>query len=144
VPGQPASTVEEIVMLPKASEPMLRRVLWFDAATCALAGIALLLLAGPVESWLALPVGLSRAAGVVLLLFAAEVAWVAGRARLPRTAVWAVVAANVLWAIASIVALVAGWLTPNTLGTAFVVAQAVAVAVIAELEVLGLRRTAPA
>lgn len=131
-------------MTPVRNNPMLRRVLWLDAATCLATGVALLSLGGLLESWLEIPAVLSRAAGLFLLLFAAEVTWVARRPSLPRNAVRAIVAANALWVIASILALVAGWLTPNTLGTAFIIAQAVVVGVIAEAQVVGLRRMSAA
>lgn len=127
-------------MARRQSRLMLRRVLWFDAATCVVTGVGLFALGGVLEELLAIPAGLSRAAGVLLLSFAAEVAYVARRGAPPRRAVWAIVGTNVLWAVASIVALVAGWLEPNTLGTAFVIAQAAAVAVIADVQVMGLRR----
>jgi hypothetical protein len=42
--------------------------------------------------------------------------------------------------VESVLALLFGWLQPNALGQWFVIAQALAVAVIAELQFLGLRR----
>ena len=49
---------------------------------------------------------------------------------------------NVVWAIDSVVLLFTGWVAPNLLGYAFVVGQAAVVAVLADLEYVGLRRTA--
>ena len=40
--------------------------------------------------------------------------------------------------------LVSGWLSPNLLGQLFIVMQAIAVGVFAELEFIGLRRSADA
>jgi hypothetical protein len=57
-----------------------------------------------------------------------------------RPAVWAIVLANASWAVESVLALVFGWLQPDALGQWFVMAQAAAVAVIAELQFIGLRR----
>jgi hypothetical protein len=54
--------------------------------------------------------------------------------------VWVVILANVGWVIGSLLLLVAGGLAPNALGAAFVLVQAIAVAVLAELEVIGLNR----
>jgi hypothetical protein len=54
-----------------------------------------------------------------------------------------VVAGNLVWVGASILAVVAGWWSPTTLGTVFVVAQAAAVALFAELQLTGLRRPRP-
>lgn len=50
------------------------------------------------------------------------------------------VVVNLLWAIDSIALLFTGWIDPNGLGVAFVVAQAVVVFGFAELEYVGLRR----
>jgi hypothetical protein len=51
-----------------------------------------------------------------------------------------VVAGNLLWVAASAVAVVAGWWSPTGAGTAFLLLQAAAVTVFAELQVTGLRR----
>ena len=121
----------------------LRRVLWFDAATCLAAGLGLAVFAGFVERAFALPQTLNLWLGAILLAFGAAVAWVASRAQPPRAAVLWIAGVNGAWAAASVLALLVAWLTPNTLGAALVIAQAVAVAVIAELQVLGLRRGTP-
>lgn len=121
----------------------LRRVLWFDAATCVLTGLGLIAFAGFVERALAIPAALCLPAGTVLLVFGAAVGAIGSRRDLFRPAVWWIAALNGLWAVGSVLALFAGWLDPNALGTALVVIQAVAVAIIAELQVVGLRRPAP-
>ncbi|HEX6993955.1 MAG TPA: hypothetical protein VF339_07385 [Gammaproteobacteria bacterium] len=119
---------------------LLRVVLAFDAVTCVLMGSALLLAGSALGELLAIPPVVLRAAGAVLLLFAAGVGYLARRAVPSSAGVIAVIALNALWAIESLLALWAGWLDPNALGTAFVVAQAIAVAVIAEVQFLGMRR----
>jgi hypothetical protein len=53
--------------------------------------------------------------------------------------VWAVIGYNVLWALDSALILMTGWLAPSALGYAFVVAQALVVALLAELQYFGLR-----
>jgi hypothetical protein len=121
----------------------LRRVLLFDAATCLITGTVMLTASGTVERLLAIPAPVSRVLAVVLLAFGAAVAWVATRRELPGStvwAVWAIVAMNALWAVESVLALAFGWLEPNSPGRAFIIAQAVVVAVIAELQFIGLRR----
>jgi hypothetical protein len=120
--------------------PFLQRVLWFDAATCLITGTVFLTASATVEQLLAIPAPLARALAVVLLTFGAFVAWVGTRRELIRPAVRAIVVVNALWAVESVLALVFGWLQPNSLGQWFVIAQAVAVAVIAELQFIGLRR----
>jgi hypothetical protein len=57
-----------------------------------------------------------------------------------RPAVWVIIVANAAWTAASLLLLVSGWVTPTTLGYLFVVVQAAAVAIFAELQWLGLRR----
>lgn len=57
-----------------------------------------------------------------------------------RAAVLAVVVANALWVIDSVLLLALGWVEPKALGYAFVAAQALVVALFAEAQVLGLRR----
>ena len=51
----------------------------------------------------------------------------------------AVIAINAIWVIESVMALVLGWVQPNALGVAFVLAQAAAVAVFAGLQVFAIR-----
>ena len=47
---------------------------------------------------------------------------------------------RLLYALASIVLPFSGWIAPNALGVAVILAQAVAVGVFAELQYMGLRR----
>ena len=118
----------------------LRRVLILDAVTSGAMGILLALAAAPLSSLLGLPISLLTWTGISLLPFAAFVGWLAKRDLLPRLAVWAVIACNALWVIDSFALLASGWYQPTLLGKAFVVFQALAVAVFAELEYFGLRR----
>jgi hypothetical protein len=124
----------------KSNTTFLRRVLIADAAASAATGLLMLLAAGPLEQWLAIPAGLLRAAGASLIPFAALVAWLALRETVSRAGVWTVIALNVLWVVDSVALLFTGWVQPAILGYAFVLAQAAAVAVLAELEYVGLRR----
>lgn len=121
----------------------LRRVLLLDAASCAAMGLLLVTCSDLLSSLMNLPIGLLWEAGVVLLPFAALLAFLSTRARLPRAAVWAVIVANAIWTIDSIVLLFTGWVQPNLLGTSFVAGQAAFVAVMVELEYIGLRKSAP-
>jgi hypothetical protein len=121
----------------------LRRVLWADAASCFGMGLLLALAATPLARWFGLPGVMLREVGLFLLLFAALVAVLALRRASPRLLFWAVIIGNALWALDSVLLLVSGWVTPTTLGGAFVVAQALVVALLAELEYSGLRRSAP-
>jgi hypothetical protein len=81
--------------------------------------------------------------GLALIAWAVAV-WVIGsRADVNRQAVWAVVALNVAWVAASLLVVAAGALPLTGLGIAFVLLQAAAVALFAELQVVGLRRALP-
>ncbi|WKB52489.1 hypothetical protein [Eleftheria terrae] len=124
--------------------PLLRRVLWADALASAGTGALLVLGASSLAQWLGLPATLLMLAGASLLPFAALVAWLASRQRLPRAGLWALVAYNAMWVLDSALLLVSGWVQPSLLGQAFVVLQAVVVGALAELQYLGLRRASPA
>ena len=118
----------------------LRYALLADAI--ASGATALLMIAGAdlLTGLLRLPVVLMREAGLVLIPFVALVAYVGTRETIARPAVRAVIALNVLWVAGSALLLLSGFVAPTALGTAFVIAQAAAVAVFAELQYIGLRR----
>jgi hypothetical protein len=120
--------------------PFLRNVLLLDAAASGATGLVLIAGAGLLEGLLGLSVALMREAGLILIPYVVFVAWVGTRERVPRGAVWAIIAANVLWAIASGALLVSGRVAPTALGTAFVIGQAVVVALLGELQYAGLKR----
>jgi hypothetical protein len=75
-----------------------------------------------------------------VLPVAALIAYLARREHLSRIGVWAVIVCNAMWAADSILLLLSAWVEPTRLGHAFVIAQALAVAVFAQLEYFGLRR----
>jgi hypothetical protein len=120
----------------------LRNVLWADAITSGATGLVMVAGAGLLENLLGLPSALTREAGVILVPYAAFVALVAARAHISRAAVWVFIVANAAWTIGSI-ALLLGGLAPTALGYAFVIAQALVVAVLAELQYVGVRTSAP-
>lgn len=125
------------------STPFVKRVSVADSLLSGVTGALLYAGATFLTPRLGLPIPLVRFAGFALLLFAAFVAVVATRERPQRAAIWAVLILNMLRVIGSI-ALLDGWLAPNVLGVAFVVAQALVVATFAVLQFIGLqRRTAP-
>lgn len=128
-------------MEPHRTSTFLRWVLFADAATCAAAGLLMLLGGGWLEQDLGLPRELSRYAGIALLPFAAFLVYLATRANLSQPALWAVIVLNVLWTVDSIVLLVSGWVEPTGFGYAFVIFQAFGVAMFAGLEYFGLRKS---
>jgi len=121
--------------------PFLRRALLADALISGATGLLMLIGANVLASILGLPEALLRYAGLVLLPYGSLVAYVATREQLRRWAVWAVIIANAIWAVDSIILLLSGWLTPNALGYAFIIFQALVVAAFAEIQYIGLRRS---
>jgi len=122
------------------SSTFLRRALLLDAAASGATGLLLIAGAGLLEGVLGLPAALMRGAGLVLVPYVAFVILTGTRATLAAPAVWAIIGANVLWAVASIALLLTGWVAPTALGYAFVIGQAAVVAVLGELQYVGLGR----
>jgi hypothetical protein len=120
----------------------LRRLLAFDAITSGAMGLKLAAGAGFLGPMLNIPVPFLREAGLILIPFAIAVGLVAFRAPTHRAAILTIAAVNALWVVASFGVLIAGLIAPNGLGMAFVAAQAVFVALLAELQVMGVKRLA--
>ncbi|WP_067655381.1 hypothetical protein [Nocardia harenae] len=119
---------------------LLRLALRADAAVTGVNGLAYLALAGPIESLLGLDRGLGIPIGVFLIVYAVAVAAVGQLARIPAAAAGAVIAVNAAWAVASVVALLAGALGVTAAGAVWAVLQALVVGAFAALQYLGLRR----
>lgn len=117
----------------------LRGILVADALISGSTGVLLLAGAGVVGPLLGISESLLRSAGIILVPFAAGVYSLSTRP-VSRGAVLAVIVLNGLWVAGSVALLAAGGIAPTALGTAFVVAQAVVVAIFAELQYAGLRR----
>jgi hypothetical protein len=125
-----------------ASPRFLPAVLWADAASALATGVLQLTAAPLLSAWFGLPTGLLTTSGWVLLAVAAYAAWTA-RNPIRRPAVLALVAGNALW-VAGCVELLLTGAAATALGVAWLVIQALAVGVLAELEWMGLRRTSSA
>jgi len=122
------------------SSRFLRRALLADAATSAATGLLMMLGAGLLARLLGASAALVDYGGLSLLPFAGLVAYLASRETLPRSAVWAVIAYNVLWAkVDGVLLLISGWIEPTALGHAVLIAQALVLAMFAQLQYLGLR-----
>ncbi|MFJ3905372.1 hypothetical protein [Streptomyces sp. NPDC090025] len=119
---------------------MVRRFLGLDALVTGANGVAYLVAAGPLGELFGVDRGLLSELGIVLVAYAAGVAWLAGRAEPAAGGVKAVVDINLVWTAASLVALVA-WLEPTTVGAVWTVAQAGTVAGFAALQWGALRLT---
>lgn len=119
---------------------LLRLALKLDALATAPTSAAYVLVAQPLGDLFGLSPWVLRASGGFLLLFAAF-AWVtATRDTISRPAVYAVIAINVVWAVGSVAAAIAGWDTPGTFGAVWIVLQGVFAAGFGALEYVGLKR----
>lgn len=122
------------------TNPSLVRVLQADAGACILMGLGLVSLPGPIAGLFALPVGFVLWAGV--LLFPAAALMIAASLVPGRALLAAVVAGNAAWVLASLVIVPAGWVSPNALGTGFILLQAAVAALFTWAEARGLRAVA--
>ena len=111
--------------------PFLRHVLVIDAAVSGAAGLLMAAGAPFLSPLLGLPENLLFWAGLAL----------ARRGEASRLVIVDIIAINALWVAASFGLLVSGALAPTLLGYAFVVAQALTVALLAGLQFIGARRT---
>lgn len=118
----------------------LRRVLAVDAIGCVAMGAAMIAGASFAAPLLGVAATLLEGAGLALLPFAAFVGWLASRETPPAAGVWAVILINALWVIDSLLVAAGTWAPPTTLGSVLIVGQALAVATLAELEYVGLKR----
>jgi hypothetical protein len=118
----------------------LRTILLVDAVTCVVMGAALVSGAAMIAALTALPPALLLYAGFALFPIAAFMIAVAGMSITWRAGVWLIIAGNAAWVVGSLWLLVSGFIAPNALGCAFIAAQAIAVALLATLEHIALRR----
>lgn len=123
-----------------ANTPLfLRRVLGLDAVASGATGLLLAFGSGPLQDLLGLNAAVTQPAGLFLVAWALGVAALALQVRPSRPLVMAVIAVNALWAVESVMTLMLGWLQPNMLGVAFVIAQAAVVAGFAALQAFAVR-----
>jgi hypothetical protein len=122
----------------------LRRALLADAIFSGVSALLLTFGAGYLTTLLNLPDALLRETGLFLIAYAAFVGILGTRAAMPKALVLLVIAGNAAWTLASVALLLSGIVSPNLLGEAAVVMQAIAVGVFAELQFIGLRRSAAA
>lgn len=124
-----------------ASPRFLSRVMWVDAASCAATGALQVGFTDALARLTGLPGGLLLGTGLFLLAYAAAAAAMARRATPPRTLIGLVAIGNFGWAAACAALLASGLFAVTALGTAWVVAQAVTVVLLAEAQWMGLRAT---
>jgi hypothetical protein len=123
---------------------ILRRAIQADAIFSGASAVLLTLGAGELAPLLNLPEALLSETGLFLIGYTALVGWLGTRQAMPKALVVIVIAGNAAWAVASIALLFSGTVTPNLLGEAFVVVQAIVVGALGELQYVGLRRSSDA
>lgn len=124
---------------PQASH-LLRRAIVLDAGVSGAAGLLQLAATQPLSELLAIEPGWLRGGGVVLLMWMLALGWLATRRPITAAQAWTVIGLNIAWVIGSVLLLVEGAIAPNAMGMTFVLTQAAAVVVFAELQFFGLRR----
>jgi len=117
----------------------LRKLIAIDAVICLLSATGLILFAEEIASLTVLPQQLLFWAGVSLVPSAVFMGATARPDQTPRWAAWTIVIGNGLWVAASLALAFSGLVEPNIYGWAFVMSQAVVVAVLAELEFSALK-----
>ena len=120
--------------------PFLRQVLFVDAAVSGAAGVLMAAGAPFLSPLLGLPADLLFWSGLLLFPFVALLIAVARRGKASRLILIDIIGINALWVAASFGLLLSGAAQPTMLGNAFVIAQALAVALLAGLQFIGLRR----
>lgn len=120
---------------------LLRRTLWVDAVASGAMGLLLAGAAPALDRPLGVPTGWLVGIGIFLVGYAAALARLATRTRIPTGPARTVVIGNAMWVAASVAVVLTGAFALTDLGTALVLAQAAAVLVFADLEYVGLRRT---
>lgn len=119
----------------------LRRAIQADAIFSGVSALLLTFGAGVLAAWLNLPEAFLRETGLFLIAYSMLVGWLGTRESMPKALVVIVIAGNAAWTLASIALLLSSAVTPNLLGEAFVVMQAIVVGALAELQYLGLRKS---
>lgn len=131
----------------RGSYGFLRSVMKLDASATGAVGVLMLLAAGtvigvqrPFVLLLGVPPVPLASAGAFLIVYAAFAWFVGSRRRVNGPAAWAAVWINAAYAAGCVVVAAAGLFQLTALGVAFVLAQALAIALFAALQILGLRR----
>ncbi len=126
------------------ASPFLRRVLLADGVATTGGALFLILSGAALGAMIGVSATGLREIGLGLILYGLLVIRLSIRASLPRSAVWAIIVLNALWAAGTALLLLSASITPASPGYGLVLGQAVATAMAADLEYIGLRRSAVA
>jgi hypothetical protein len=133
-------TAQTIASTSAVDSPLLRFALKADSVVTGASAAVYVAAAPLLDSWLGVPTGVLLAIGAFLAVYAGLVYRLATRQEMPRGAVAAVIAANVVWAVDSVIALGLDWFSPTVAGQAIIAVQAAGVVAFAALQYAGLRR----
>ncbi|MGW4840546.1 hypothetical protein [Streptomyces globisporus] len=122
------------------SDGFARLALKLDAVATGLNGIAYLALATVLDSFFGVPTAVQYPVGAFLLLYAVGVLVTGTRKEISRTGLMAVIVANLLWVVLSLVVVVSGVLSPTGVGAVWIVLQSLTVGGFAMLQYIGLKR----
>ncbi len=117
-----------------------RLALKLDAVATGLNGIAYLTLATVLDSLFGVPTAVQYPVGAFLLLYAVGVLAIGTRQEISRTGLMAVIVANTLWVVLSLVVAVSGAFSPTGVGAVWIVLQSLTVGGFAVLQCIGLKR----
>lgn len=123
------------------SSPLLRLALLVDAVISGASGVLQVAAPERLSTTLQLPQALLEGTGQFYLAYAAALLWLATRQRLWLPLAQLIVFGNLAWGLAGLAGLLSDGLTPNALGTGFVLMQVLAVTAFAAVQWLGLRRS---
>lgn len=122
------------------SDGFARMALKLDAVATGLNGIAYLAFATVLDSFFGVTTAVQYPVGAFLLLYALGVLAIGTRKGINRTGLMAVIVANLLWVVVSLVVLISGALSPTGVGAIWIVLQSLTVGGFATLQYVGLKR----
>jgi hypothetical protein len=122
-----------------ASDGLARLALKLDGVVTGLNGLGYLALATVLDSLLGIGTSVQYPIGAFLVVYAVAVLAAGTRRSISKKALGAVLVANLLWAVVSIVTLLSG-LSPTLAGEVWIVLQALVVGLFAGLQYIGLKR----
>ena len=131
-------------MTVRATTSFLRYALLADGLISGLTGLLLLIGAPLAAPLFGLSTAFLMGTGAFITSYGAALIWLSRAPSLSPAVARAVIAGNVLWVVASVGLVLLGPASLTPLGIGFIVVQAAAVGVLAELQWMGLRRQSPA
>jgi hypothetical protein len=121
---------------------LLRLALKLDAVASGALGVLSLAASPALDDLLGTPLALLVPVGVFLIAWAVALWLITSRPRINRTAVWAVILLNLLYAVDGVVVVVVGLFPLTALGTTFVLFQVTAVTLFAAAQLYALQKAA--